>query len=63
MDVLLPELCIKSLAGPFTEGTARCTSTMDLAEMYPDRPAEMCQIACNQCRSLSEDPRRRTFLH
>ena len=35
---------------------------MDVAETYPDRPAGMYDIARGQCRSLSEDPKRRRQL-
>ena len=52
-----PDLFIKSLAGSYREGTIRCL--LDLADTLPDRPAGMYDIARGQCRSLSEDPRRR----
>ena len=53
-DKEMSELCMKSLAGSFREGTLRCI--LDITEAYPDRPAEMYNIARGQCRSLSEDP-------
>ena len=35
---------------------------MDIAETYIDRPAGMFDIVRGQCRSLSEDPKRRRQL-
>ena len=35
---------------------------MDIAETYLDRPAGMYDVARGQCRSLSEDPKRRRQL-
>ena len=57
MDVALPDLFMKSLAGSYREGAIRCL--LDLAETLSDRPAGMYDVARGQCRSLSEDPRRR----
>ena len=57
MDVALPDLFLRSLAGSYREGAIRCL--LDLAETIRDRPAGMHDIARGQCRSLSEDPRRR----
>ena len=57
MKQSLPELHVASLAGSYKEGKLRCI--FDLADTYPDRPAKMYDVACDQCRSLSEDPRRR----
>ena len=53
----MPELHLSSLAGSHKEGKLRCI--FDLAETYPDRPAKTYDVARGQCRSLSEDPRRR----
>jgi len=36
---------------------------MDIAETYLDRPAGMYDVARGQCRSLSEDPKRRRQLN
>ena len=57
MDANILEFFIQSLAGSYQEGTNRCI--MDVAETYPERPAGLQDIARGQCRSLSEDPRRR----
>ena len=55
-DAMMMDQFTKSLAGLYREGTLICV--LDIAEMYPDRPAGMYDIARGQCRSLSEDPRR-----
>ena len=55
-DAMMMDQFIKSLAGSFRGGTLRCI--LDLAGMYPDRPAGMHDIARGQCCALSEDPRR-----
>ena len=60
VDAEIPDLFIRSLAGSYQEGTIRCI--MDIAETYLDRPAGMYEIARGQCRSLSEDPKRRRQL-
>ena len=59
-DRQIADIFVKSLAGSYREGTLR--SIMDIAEMFPGRPAGMYDIARGQCRSLSEDPRR-TIRH
>ena len=60
VDAMIPDLFLRSLSGSFREGTVRCL--LDLTETYPDRPAGMYDIARGQCRSLSEDPRRKRQL-
>ena len=60
VDAQIPELCIRSLAGSYQEGTVRCI--MDIAETYLDRPAGMYDVARGQCRSLAEDPKRKRQL-
>ena len=57
VEAMLPELCVRSLAGSYREGTVRCL--MGLVETHPDRPAGISDIARGQCRSLSEGPNRR----
>ena len=60
VDAVIPDFFIRSLAGSYQEGTIRCI--MDIAETYRDRPAGMYDIARGECRSLSEDPKRRRQL-
>jgi hypothetical protein len=60
VDAAIPDLFIRSFAGSYQEGTIRCI--MDIAETYPDPPAGMYDVARGQCRSLSEDPKRRRRL-
>ena len=60
VDAAIPDLFIISFAGSYQEGTIRCT--LNIAETYLDRPVGMYEIARGQCRSLSEDPKRRRQL-
>ncbi|MFM7984066.1 MAG: hypothetical protein ACKPKO_32545, partial [Candidatus Fonsibacter sp.] len=55
-DRLAAETFKRSLAGSCREGTLRCL--LDLSGTFPDRPANVPQIARGQCRSLPEEPNR-----